>query len=213
MKKEIKTIGFYDYTVVLTYAGMLFACAGIFAAIGANAKLSVFFLMLAGFCDMFDGAVASTKKRSDDEKRFGIQIDSLADLIGFGVLPAIFAYMLSSSKGVTGVVAALYILAALIRLAYFNVLEENRQKSETNTRKSYLGVPVTTIALVIPVVYILYSAGIIATPFAFTLALIPMGCGFLAPFEIAKPRLTGKVAIMLIGTAEAVGLLVFRTLI
>ena len=213
MKRSIKPIGFYDYTVVLTYSGMLFDCAGIFAAIGANAKLSVFFLMLAGFCDMFDGAVASTKKRNDDEKRFGIQIDSLADLIGFGVLPAVFAYVFSLAKSISGIVAALYILAALIRLAYFNVLEENRQRSAPDSKKCYIGVPVTTIALVMPVVYILVSHGIIAAPFAYTLALIPMGCGFLAPFEIAKPRIAGKIAIMLIGAAEAVDLLVFRTLI
>lgn len=213
MKKSIKPIGFYDYTVVLTYAGMLFACAGIFSAIESNAKLSVFCLMFAGFCDMFDGAVASTKRRNDDEKRFGIQIDSLADLVGFGVLPAIFAYVFSPAKAISGTVAALYILAALIRLAYFNVLEENRQRNAPDSKKCYIGVPVTTIALVIPVVYILYSAGVIAVPFAFTLALIPMACGFIAPFEIAKPQLTGKVAIIVIGIAEAVGLILFRTMI
>ena len=214
MKKNFKCpIGYYDYTVILTYAGMIFACTGIFAAIGENAKLSVFLLMLAGFCDMFDGAVASTKKRTNDEKRFGIQIDSLADLIGFGVLPGVFAYMFSPDKLISGCIATLYILAALIRLAYFNVLEENRQHNETGSRKSYLGVPVTTIALVLPIVYILYTFGILAPPFAYSLALIPMACGFLAPFEIAKPRIAGKIAIMVLGAAEAVGLFILRGII
>ena len=213
MKKEIKPLGFYDYTVVLTYTGMLFACAGIFAVLESNVKMSVYFLMIAGLCDMFDGAVASTKKRNDDEKRFGIQIDSLADLIAFGVLPGIFSYTLSPSKTVSGAAAALYILAALIRLAYFNVLEENRQKTEKHSRRSYRGIPVTVIALVMPLVYILYLAGVIKTPFAFTIALIPLGCGFLAPIEIAKPHLTGKVAILLVAAAEAIGLFVFRNVI
>ncbi len=42
---------------------------------------------------------------------------------------------------------ALFALCALIRLAYFNVLEEERQRQTTESRKSYLGVPVTAIAV------------------------------------------------------------------
>ena len=42
--------------------------------------------MAAGFCDMFDGKIASTRKRTRQEKRFGIQIDSLSDLACFGIM-------------------------------------------------------------------------------------------------------------------------------
>ena len=66
-----KRIGFYDYTVILTYCGMLSALFGIFLAIGEHYLDAVFCLMLSGVCDMFDGAVANTKKRTDQEKRFG----------------------------------------------------------------------------------------------------------------------------------------------
>ena len=52
-------------------------------------------LMFAGFCDMFDGKIASTMKRTKQEKRFGIQIDSLSDLICFGALPALIVFHLS----------------------------------------------------------------------------------------------------------------------
>ena len=87
MKKKL--LGFYDYTVVLTYAGMLFAFCGILEAIGQYYKGAILCLMIAGLCDMFDGAVASTKERNRQEKRFGVQIDSLSDLISFGILPAV----------------------------------------------------------------------------------------------------------------------------
>ena len=51
--------------------------------------LGVFCLMFCGFCDAFDGKVARTKKnRTEQEIKFGIQIDSLSDLVAFGVLPA-----------------------------------------------------------------------------------------------------------------------------
>lgn len=125
MKKKL--LGFYDYTVVLTYCGMLFAFAGILQVLAQNYLEGVFCLMFAGICDMFDGAVASTKERTAEEKRFGIQIDSLSDLVSFGVFPAVFVYMISGRHPLAGLFGALFALCALIRLAYFNVLEETRQ--------------------------------------------------------------------------------------
>ena len=70
-----KTIGYYNYTVVLTYLGMVSACIAIFLAIEGNPFLSIWFMLFSGLCDMFDGTVASTKKdRDEDQKKFGIQI-------------------------------------------------------------------------------------------------------------------------------------------
>ena len=92
MKKKL--LGYYDYTVILTYCGMLFSVRGILRVIGHDYFRTVLYLMIAGLCDMFDGAVAATKKRTVNEKKFGIQIDSLSDLVGFGVLPAVFVYMI-----------------------------------------------------------------------------------------------------------------------
>lgn len=207
MKKKI--LGYYDYTVVLTYCGMLFAFCGILQAIGQNYWNAVFCLMLAGICDMFDGTIAATKLRTDSEKRFGIQIDSLSDLISFGVLPGIFVYMISGKNPLTGVIAALFVLCALIRLAYFNVLEEERQKQTTESRKSYLGVPVTTIAVLLPAVYLLYDYKLCKKVVCFPILLIFMGIGYLSPIEIKKPGAIGKVAIIVLGIFEAVWMMLF----
>ena len=82
-------IGVYDYTVIATYLSLLFGLAGIYSASRGNLFAAILFLMLAGMLDAFDGRIARTKKnRTDTEKRFGIQIDSLNDLVCFGVLPA-----------------------------------------------------------------------------------------------------------------------------
>ena len=88
--KMKKPLGYYDYTVVLTYVGMLCAIIAIFLSINMNYLDAVIFLMLSGVCDMFDGTIAATKNRNANEKRFGIQIDSLSDLISFGIMPAVF---------------------------------------------------------------------------------------------------------------------------
>ena len=89
----MRFIGFYDYTVILTYlsvasavVGMIFAHKGIFGA-------AMLCLFLSGFCDAFDGTVARTKKnRAEDEKAFGIQLDSLCDVVSFGAAPAFACY-------------------------------------------------------------------------------------------------------------------------
>lgn len=206
MKK--KALGYYDYTVVLTYAGMLFAVCGILQAIGQRYWQSIICLMMAGICDMFDGAVASTKKDRDaSQKRFGIQIDSLSDLISFGVLPGIFVYMISNQNLYIGYICALFILCALIRLAYFNVLEEERQRQTTEKRQSYLGVPVTTIAVLLPLVYMVYDYRCAKSILCFPILLTAMGVGFLSPVEIKKPGFVGKVCIIVVGIVEALGVL------
>ena len=204
MKKKL--LGYYDYTVVLTYCGMLFAFCGILMSIGGRFLDAILCLLLAGVCDMFDGAVAATKERDERAKRFGIQIDSLSDLISFGVLPAIFVYMISEKDVVSGVIAAVYTLCALIRLAYFNVLEEDRQKETTEKRTSYLGVPVTTIAVLLPGIYMLFDLGLLKQTVGFCALLVVVAAGFITPLHIKKPKIIGKICLLVIGIAEVIGM-------
>ena len=162
-----------------------------------------------GICDMFYWTVAATKSRTDRERKFGVQIDSLSDLISFGVLPGMFVYMISGRNTFSASVASVFILCALIRLAYFNVLEEERQQQTDEKRKSYLGVPVTTIAVLLPAVYLLYDFQLLRNIICFPLLLLCMGTGCLLPVEIKKPGALGKTGILLLGFVEVLGLLYF----
>ena len=82
-------LGIYDYTVILTYISLGISVFGITRALEGDFKVAIFCLALSGLCDMFDGKIARTKKnRTDDEKNFGIQIDSLCDVVCFGIFPA-----------------------------------------------------------------------------------------------------------------------------
>lgn len=207
MKKKL--LGYYDYTVILTYGGMLLAFSGILRVMAQDYWGAVFCLMAAGVCDMFDGAVARTKVRNDREKRFGIQIDSLSDLISFGVLPGLFVYKISDQHAWIGLIAAIFVLCALIRLAYFNVLEEERQRQTEGKRTCYLGVPVTVIAVMLPMVFLMYEEHICKTRICFPILLVLMGAGYLTPVEIKKPGIIGKIGLILIGIIEGIGLLLF----
>ena len=110
-------IGFYDYTVILTYLSLLSAVTGIGLAVARHPLLAILCLMFSGLCDMFDGRVARTKKnRTAEQKGFGIQIDSLCDIVAFGILPAVITIVVCGSVWYAVLIAALYVLAGLIRM-------------------------------------------------------------------------------------------------
>ena len=62
-------IGFYDYTVLLTYMGFIFGMSGIILTINGQIFPAIVCLMFSGLCDMFDGRVARTKKKRTTEER------------------------------------------------------------------------------------------------------------------------------------------------
>lgn len=154
----MKLIGFYDYTVVLTYISIVSAVVGMISASRGSCTAAIICLLISGLCDAFDGTVARTKKnRTDDEKSFGIQLDSLCDVVSFGVFPAFLCYCMGV-KGILGLVCiCLYSLCAVIRLAFFNVQEAKRQQTEDGCNKYYRGLPVTSISVIFPLLYLFHG--------------------------------------------------------
>lgn len=201
-------LGFYNYTVVLTYLGMLLAFSGITFAFNGNIQAALICLMLSGLCDMFDGKVASTKTRTMQEKRFGIQIDSLCDLISFGILPASIIYVTSLESNVSFCMAGLYTLAALIRLAYFNVEEEERQSQSQEGRISYLGLPVTSAALILPLLFAIGNLKGLPLDKTGPVILFLMSVAFVMPFKLKKPGFVGKIGMLLFGSVGFIVLIV-----
>jgi CDP-diacylglycerol--serine O-phosphatidyltransferase len=199
-------LGYYNYTVILTYLSLSSAVFGIYSSFtyDKGAMIAIWCLLFSGFCDMFDGAVARTKKRTKQEKAFGIQLDSLADLVCFGVLPTIIGYKLGlGDKWWYIIFMIVYTLCALIRLAYFNVTEEERQKVTNGKRKYYEGLPVTSAAMLFPFVFCFQS--LFENPFDFAvLYTAVMGVTavmFISPFKIKKPGKIGLAIFLLIGVA------------
>lgn len=202
MNNEKQLLGYYNYTVILTYIGMLTGFMGIVYAFENSIFRAVVCLMAAGFCDMFDGTVASTRERTDQEKCFGIQIDSLSDLICFGVLPASIAYSMNQGSSVVLGISAMYVLCALIRLAYFNVDEEERQRKSADPRVIYYGMPVTMSAMFVPIVYgVAYFFGW-KPAHGMSIALLAMAILFLLPFQVKKPKFIGKLCFLMCGVLE-----------
>jgi len=156
----MRLIGFYNYTVVLTYISLISSLVGMRFAYVGKIGLAIACLAFSGFCDMFDGVVARTKKnRTNDEKNFGIQLDSLCDVVCFGVLPAVILYFCGVNTVYGIAILVFYALCAVIRLAFFNVLETKRQMTESGCAKEYRGLPVTSSAIIFPAAYLCDKEG------------------------------------------------------
>lgn len=147
-------IGFYGPSVILTYVGLMFAVAGMVLAYLGFIPTAIMCLIISGICDMFDGAVARKCKRSETEKKFGIQIDSLVDTVSFGVFPVIIGICMGFTNIYCVIVYILYVLNAVIRLGYFNVTAEEKSIIKRKEKvKYYSGLPVTSIAIILPFAY------------------------------------------------------------
>jgi CDP-diacylglycerol--serine O-phosphatidyltransferase len=102
---------------------------------------SALLILYAIIFDMFDGRVARMTKT---QSSFGIEFDSLADLVSFGVAPAVITYRWALlDTGAVGVAACvIYVLAGAIRLARFNVLQRHPGKDASKPDKYMLGLPI-----------------------------------------------------------------------
>ena len=223
-------IGIYDYTVILTYLSLLSGMSGIIIATSGfgHPYIGCIFLLFSGLCDTFDGIVARSKaNRTEEEKTYGVQIDSLSDLVAFGVLPGAIAVGLFTSGGrefrvldpsgrvqlypiIFFCAVLVYVLAALIRLGYFNMLEITGQGTDENGKKRFIGLPVTSAALIFPMILLLNHLTVRDFSLIYFLALPVMSLLFLGRFSIKKPSKRMIGLLLLVGLIEFLLLLFTR---
>lgn len=206
-------IGFYNYTVVLTYVSLISSVFGMTQAIHGHFKTAIFCLALSGLCDMFDGKIARTKKdRTEDEKAFGIQIDSLCDVVCFGAFPALICYLLGV-RGVLGLlVISIYCVCSVVRLAFFNVLEGKRQQTEGGANHYYHGLPITSMSVVLPLIFM---TQFFLPDFVFLvllhIVLLVVGILFVVDFRFRKPNNKTLAILVIVVAAALVALVIYST--
>lgn len=208
-------IGFYNYTVILTYLSLVSAGVGMVFSSKGEFKQALFCLLISGLCDMFDGTVARTRKRTEQEKKFGIQIDSLCDCVSFCIQPAALVYYVACYGSSSTILAYIslgvgivFALCGVIRLAYFNVTEEERQETEGNKhRTGYQGLPVTNSSLIIPMFY-LTRYFLTGTAFSIVLTAALAVTAFLYVYNFKMFKLHGKqlIPVAIVGALMFVGI-------
>ena len=179
-------------SVLLTYLGVIFAMLSAYFAFTKMAfseisylRFSLVFLMLSGICDMFDGKVARMCKRTKEEKEFGIQIDSLADTVNYVVLPVVIMLSLGMYSIIDIIIYAIFILCGISRLGFFNI-----NATSDSPVKYYSGLPVTTTAIIYPVLGML--RGIVPENIFETIYIIAtLLTAFLFVFKFKVPKFKG----------------------
>ncbi|GGA32731.1 CDP-diacylglycerol--serine O-phosphatidyltransferase [Psychrobacillus lasiicapitis] len=128
---------------MITIANLAFGGAAIMATMNDSPAYSVLFIFIAGLLDRFDGMVA---RKFHLESELGKQLDSMSDIISFGVAPALLLYSLVLQEFSTAgmAITIIYIACGAFRLARFNISEANG---------FFTGLPITVAGVILTLSY------------------------------------------------------------
>ncbi|DAB30923.1 MAG TPA: CDP-diacylglycerol--serine O-phosphatidyltransferase [Sulfurimonas sp. UBA12504] len=149
MKKPPPNL-FYILPNFFTAASIFSGTFSMINAIGGDFSEAAWLIMLALIFDGLDGRVA---RLTNTCSKFGIEFDSLADIVAFGVAPALLIYLfVGHDYGRFGiVVSALFVMFGAIRLARFNVMTSHSEPSV------FIGIPIPTAAVSISLLVLLFE--------------------------------------------------------
>ncbi|MDR0408285.1 MAG: CDP-diacylglycerol--serine O-phosphatidyltransferase [Campylobacteraceae bacterium] len=183
MDNEIKNQKLYfNYLLpnLFTAASAFLGVASIIAASQENFNKAAIYIILSLIFDGLDGRVARLTKTTS---KFGVEFDSLADVIAFGVAPAMFFYFsVGCNYGRVGVLfSAIYVVFGAIRLARFNVM------SPSNEPSVFIGLPIPTSAILIIMWGLMFQHYEVFKGFEYTLFILQALASFLMVSNIRYP--------------------------
>lgn len=157
---------------VITGANLVVGMLAVIYAVQEKYVTGAIMILVAAVLDRFDGKLA---RRLGSNSEFGKELDSLADLISFGVAPALTAYLWKlNDLGLPGILLMiLFVLCGALRLARFNVM---------NVTGHFLGVPITIAGSFVAIIVLAggHSPSYVSGLMMFVLALL-MVSGFKIP--------------------------------
>jgi CDP-diacylglycerol--serine O-phosphatidyltransferase len=174
-------------TVLAICAGL----SGIRFGFEGRFETATVMVLLAAFLDGIDGRLARLLKATS---KFGAQMDSLADIVNFGVAPALvlYAYLLDRAGSPGWIAALLFAIACGMRLARFNVLDEQKDRPAWQN-EYFVGVPAPAGALLVMLPLYLSFLGVEPTrPIAYGGAAFTVLVAFLLVSRL--PVYSGKSA-------------------
>ncbi|NKN37964.1 phosphatidylcholine/phosphatidylserine synthase [Agrobacterium sp. a22-2] len=174
-------------TVLAICAGL----TGIRLAFENRYELAVGMVLVAAFLDGIDGRIARLMKATS---KFGAQMDSLADIINFGVAPALvlYVFLLDGARSLGWIACLIFAIAAGLRLARFNVMDERENKAPWQS-EYFVGVPAPAGAMIVLLPVYLGFLGVEPSP---TFAYVAAGYTVLIAYLLVSrlPVWSGKSA-------------------
>ena len=183
-------IGIYSIANFITLMGLTSSVVACFLAGIGSFKFALFMLFLACLCDTFDGRVArSNLNRTEKQKFYGIQLDSLCDLVSFGVTPCFIAFSFGFRGVLDIIIYCLFIVCGAIRLAYFNTLA-NEPSANPKENKGFRGVPIPMSCPLMTLLFMLtlFTPANVSVWF-FRIGMLALAIGYILNIKIKKPSL------------------------
>jgi CDP-diacylglycerol---serine O-phosphatidyltransferase len=190
--------GVFVVPATITSLGLLAGFYSLISSINSHFELAAVLIAIAFICDGLDGRVA---RLSHSSSQFGIEYDSLSDVVAFGVAPAglMYSWALKPLGTIAIVICGLYVVCAALRLARFNV-----QTGSTDKRR-FTGLPVPGAAVLIAGCALAYSYFELSSPRTLCALMAPMTLMLAAlmissvpypSFKSIHPRKRAQVEIM-----------------
>ncbi|HEY6418285.1 MAG TPA: CDP-diacylglycerol--serine O-phosphatidyltransferase [Candidatus Binataceae bacterium] len=159
--------GVFLVPATITSLGLLAGFYSVVSALEGHFELAAVLIVVAFICDGLDGRVARASRTSS---QFGIEYDSLSDVVTFGVAPAILTYSWALRPiGTIGVaVAGFFVVCAALRLARFNV------QTGSIDKRRFVGLPVPGAAVMIAGIALAYSYFELESPRTLCALMVPI---------------------------------------
>lgn len=158
---------------ILTIMNLSFGVCALLAILRGEYRLSLLLIFIAALSDRFDGLVA---RKLNIESEFGKQLDSMCDIVSFGVAPALLTYqMVLIEFGAPGLLfTILYIVCGAIRLSKFNITENNGY---------FTGLPITVAGITLTFSTLFIS---VFPPYLFMYTIIGLAIMMIGTFTLRK---------------------------
>jgi CDP-diacylglycerol--serine O-phosphatidyltransferase len=172
LKENFSIFSKLSYPDILTMFNLACGVTAIFFILSNEYLIACLLIIAAAFFDFLDGKLARYLKKSSV---FGMEMDSLCDLVSFGVAPAVLAFKVTPATAQGWIFAVgiyvVFVIAGMLRLARYN----------TSKNLNYFeGVPITFNGIIVPVVFFL---GLVAW---FPLVFLVMSIFMISSFHIDR---------------------------
>ena len=176
----------FNIANLVTYLNVALGVTAIYFIVQENFFIAIILAWIAGACDIIDGKLARKYKLSTE---FGVQVDSFADFISFVVMPPFllfYALRGSMSSGleelIVGLIFIAYIILGLRRLVEFNLKVDAGEVA-----KYFEGVPTPLGAILLWILYLLFTYSIIPSVMIITLLVVAIAWSLNSKIKIPHP--------------------------
>ena len=170
----------------VSFLGLILTVIGISLCFVDHVCAAVILLVLSGICDGFDGFFAKKLRKKGQNPEYGVQLDSLCDVVCSGLFPIIICLSMGFTEWYAFVIYAFFAICGITRLAYYNV---------NSSDKSYFsGLPITCSTFIIPIIFFITKLEVV-----YLVVMALLSFLYVLGIKIPKPSIKIKSIFSIIG--------------